>query len=87
MNLSATFHLLHSGRSYYTLMRPSPLGAPHPPEIKHVTMGHDLARGEVLQLFVEGGWWKASELLEEDVGKGEEGGALISEVVVPGEWV
>lgn len=51
-------------------------------------MGSDLAGGEVLQLFVEGGWWKASEHPAEDRGGEEERtGALVSEVVVPGEFL
>lgn len=48
--------------------------------------------GEVKQLFVDGGWWKASEIPPEDLASAEQGGAdakertgcLISEVVVPG---
>jgi predicted cupin superfamily sugar epimerase len=58
-------------------------------------MGSDIASGEVTQLFVPGGWWKASELPEEDrllldsplaeeQGLKERIGCLISEVVVPG---
>lgn len=30
-------------------------------------MGSDSSRGEVRQLVVEGGWWKASEIPEEDL--------------------
>lgn len=69
-------------------MRPGPNGAP--PEIKTAVMGDDHAKGEVRQLFVPGGWWKASELPEEDLeeakkaGEHERVGALITEVVVPG---
>lgn len=53
-------------------------------------MGSDLTKGEVTQLFVPGGWWKASEIPEEDLSlmEGEtlrdRVGCLISEVVVPG---
>ncbi|BGP54980.1 hypothetical protein JCM8202v2_002568 [Rhodotorula sphaerocarpa] len=91
MNKSITYHLLHQGRAKYTLIRPSPAGSSDTaPEIKHVVMGHDSERGEVRQLVVEGGWWKASEIPEEDLQEGEAGderdrtGCLISEVVVPG---
>ena len=49
--------------------------------------------GEVTQFFVPGGWWKASEIPDDDMelvkaGKIDEDhiGCLISEVVVPG-WV
>ena len=47
-------------------------------------MGENVDEGEVRQLIVEGGWWKASELLEEDLdGDDQERiGCLISEVVV-----
>jgi len=47
-------------------------------------MGEDIEKGEVRQLIVEGGWWKASELPEEDLAGGdrEKTGCLISEVVV-----
>ena len=47
-------------------------------------MGENVEKGEVRQLIVEGGWWKASELPEEDLeGDDKERiGCLISEVVV-----
>ncbi|KAF5309505.1 hypothetical protein D9619_012341 [Psilocybe cf. subviscida] len=54
-------------------------------------MGTNIGAGEVLQLFVEGGWWKASEIPPEDVESvkksevdPERVGCLITEVVVPG---
>lgn len=84
--MQQTFHLHHSGRSLYTLVRPSTTPGV-PPEIKNVIMGENVEAGEVRQLFVEGGWWKASEMPEDDLkdlGDGERRGALISEVVVPG---
>ncbi|BGO90832.1 hypothetical protein NBRC10512_005843 [Rhodotorula toruloides] len=90
MNKSVTFHALHAGRALYTLVKPLPPNSPTgaEPEIKHVVMGSDASKGEVRQLFVEGGWWKASEIPEEDLKVGEEDkehtGCLISEVVVPG---
>ncbi|BGP39202.1 hypothetical protein JCM10450v2_003157 [Rhodotorula kratochvilovae] len=85
LNLSTTYHLLHQGRARYTLLRPAADGKGKP-EMKIVVMGADAARGEVRQLVVEGGWWKASEVPEEDLKDGEEDstGCLISEVVVPG---
>jgi hypothetical protein len=52
-------------------------------------MGSNLAAGELLQLYVPGGWWKASKIPAEDL-KGLEGehkdrvGCLISEIVCPG---
>jgi uncharacterized protein len=82
-----TFHLHHAGRAIYTLVNPRT----SPPEIQRVVMGPDSSAGELKQLFVGGGWWKASELLEEDLQaagedeeKKEKTGCLISEVVVPG---
>lgn len=85
-SLSQTFHTHHAGRALYTLVRPSSTPG-QAPEIKHVTMGEALEKGEVRQLVVEGGWWKASEIPPEDLKDGtdeEKVGCLISEVVVPG---
>lgn len=87
MNKSITYHLLHQGRARYTLIRPAS-GPSSSPEIKHVVMGADSSQGEVRQLVVEGGWWKASEIPREDLNDEEADrdkiGCLISEVVVPG---
>lgn len=53
-------------------------------------MGENTSKGEVRQLFVEGGWWKSSEIPPEDLEGTKEGdggervGCLISEVVTPG---
>ncbi len=54
-------------------------------------MGSNISAGEVLQLYVPGGWWKASEIPAEDLEAVRSGhidpervGCLISEVVVPG---
>ncbi|GAA5977580.1 hypothetical protein JCM5350_002280 [Sporobolomyces pararoseus] len=88
LNKSTTYHLLHNGRACYTLVRPS-ANKGKKPEIKQVTVGEDIEKGELRQLIVEGGWWKASELPQEDLVAGEEEktGCLISEVVVPGfDW-
>ncbi|SOV02208.1 uncharacterized protein UDID_00818 [Ustilago sp. UG-2017a] len=59
--------------------------------VHHAVMGGDIAKSEVRQLLVEGGWWKVSEVPEEDREAAENGsadgsrvGALISEVVTPG---
>ncbi|GAA6058839.1 hypothetical protein JCM10212_002783 [Sporobolomyces blumeae] len=94
LNKSVTYHLHHSGRARYTLLRPSTKST-GPPEIKQYVVGPDVEKGELLQLVVEGGWWKCSELLDEDLvagtSEGPDGqdrtGCLISEVVVPGfDW-
>lgn len=77
--MAQTFHLQHRGRAQYTLVRARP--APEKPEIKRVILGPNAPAGELLQLIVPGGWWKASELLAEDLGTGEEPACLISEVV------
>jgi hypothetical protein len=53
-------------------------------------MGANIAAGELLQLYVPGGWWKASEIPAEDLEKAsaedakDRVGCLISEVVCPG---
>ncbi len=65
--------------------------------MKRIMLGPNVLEGEVTQLFVPGGWWKASEIPKEDLamidhheGEGskedlkERIGCLISEVVVPG---
>ena len=88
-----TFHVHHAGRALYTLIKP-PSSPQTLPDIRRIIMGSNIATGEVTQLFVPGGWWKASELPEEDLllltapgaepGLNERIGCLISEVVVPG---
>jgi predicted cupin superfamily sugar epimerase len=85
-----TFHVHHAGRSLYTLIKP-PTNSNELPTIKRVVMGTNIQAGEVLQLYVPGGWWKASEIPPEDVESVKRGeadpesvGCLITEVVVPG---
>ncbi|OXG12416.1 hypothetical protein C367_06247 [Cryptococcus neoformans Ze90-1] len=93
MNLHSTFHLHHAGRALYTLIRPAQ-GNGDEPTVRRVIMGSNSSLGEVTQLFVPGGCWKASEIPEEDMlllaapeednDLKERIGCLISEVVVPG---
>lgn len=96
-NKSPTMYLLHHGASRYTLIRAAAPWGPYDPdaepyklpEIRTVTMGTDFVAGEVLQLLVEGGWWKVSMLPDSEPARvpaeGMVGlGALISEVVTPG---
>lgn len=87
-----TFHIHHAGRALYTLISPS-ADKGKGPTVRKVVMGSDLSKGEVTQLFVPGGWWKASEIPEDDLrllkdpdsdALKEHIGCLISEVVVPG---
>ena len=87
-----TFHIHHAGRALYTLIAPSSDKAKRP-NVQKVVMGSDISKGEVTQLFVPGGWWKASEIPEDDLrlldspqseDLHERIGCLISEVVVPG---
>lgn len=84
-----TFHIHHSGRSLYTLIKP-PSSPDEKPIVKRVIMGANIAAGELLQLYVPGGWWKASEIPAEDLEKAsaedanDKVGCLISEVVCPG---
>ncbi|WVQ86136.1 hypothetical protein IAT38_008304 [Cryptococcus sp. DSM 104549] len=94
MNLHSTFHIHNAGRALYTLIKP-PTTPSELPTIHRVVMGSNPSLGEVTQLFVPGGWWKASEIPDEDLllldapgategGLAEKIGCLISEVVVPG---
>ncbi|MCB1616391.1 MAG: cupin domain-containing protein, partial [Pseudomonadales bacterium] len=71
-NRSDIMHYFHAGSSldYYLIDSDG--------ELSQVRLGADLDKGEVLQLLVKGGSWKASRLPE----GGEYG--LISEAVVPG---
>ncbi|KAN0061793.1 hypothetical protein ACQY0O_005786 [Thecaphora frezii] len=97
LNKSPTMHLHHAGRSRYTLISAKrPLGqgltdSRGLPLTKVVTVGEDVEKGEVRQLLVEGGWWKVSQVPEEDRAKASQAevdnervGAIISECVVPG---
>lgn len=87
------FHIHHAGRALYTLIKP-PSSADTEPEVYRVVVGPDVLNGELTQLYVPGGWWKASEIPEEDMllldaptadaNLREHIGCLISEVVVPG---
>ena len=79
----------------YTLIEP-PSSSDTKPTIHRIILGSDISRGEVSQLFVPGGWWKASEIPEEDrllleapdaeTELRERIGCFISEIVIPG-WV
>ena len=63
-------HFYHGGAPIiYTLV--SPTG-----ELRQETLGANLNEGQLLQLLVPGGWWKASQL-----NSGEYG--LVSEAVSP----
>ncbi|WP_250656705.1 cupin domain-containing protein [Alkalimarinus coralli] len=70
-NKSDIIHFYHSGFPIeYTLI--SPEG-----QLTRYILGPNLEDGQQFQLLVEGGYWKASRLLEGDYG-------LISESVCPG---
>ena len=74
LNQSDIVHYFHLGDpiTYYLL---------HPNgELKTVVMGSDVRNGQVLQLTVPGGVWKASEIPSD----GSHGFGLISEAVTPG---
>ncbi|KAH7107790.1 RmlC-like cupin domain-containing protein [Auriculariales sp. MPI-PUGE-AT-0066] len=81
-NKSLTVHVLHHGRSLYTLIKPGPPGAA--PTIRKVVMGDNAQAGEVRQLVVGGDEWKMSEIPDIDLRSGKDVGCLITEVVVPG---
>ena len=74
LNQSDIVHYFHLGDpiTYYLL---HPTG-----ELETVVMGSDVRNGQVLQLTVPGGVWKASEIPSE----GPHGFGLISEAVTPG---
>lgn len=73
LNKSDIMHYYHLGDPIrYTLIFPDGT-------LETLVMGSDVARGQLLQLHVKGGIWKASELLPGDHGYG-----LISEAVSPG---
>lgn len=73
LNKSDIVHYYHLGDPIrYTMIYPD--GSK-----EQVIMGSDVSKGELLQLTVKGGVWKASELLP-----GEHGYGLISEAVSPG---
>lgn len=72
-NKSDIMHYYHLGDPVrYTLIYPDG-------KLETIIMGSDVTHGQVLQLMVKGGIWKASELLNSDYGYG-----LISEAVSPG---
>jgi uncharacterized protein len=72
-NTSDIMHYYHLGNPIrYTLIYPDG-------KLVTVIMGSDVTQGQVLQLMVKGGIWKASELLGGDYDYG-----LISEAVSPG---
>lgn len=73
LNKSDIVHYYHLGDPIrYTMIYPDG-------RKEQVIMGSDVSKGELLQLTVKGGVWKASELLP-----GEHGYGLISEAVSPG---
>ena len=74
LNQSDIVHYFHLGDpiTYYLL---HPTG-----ELETTVMGSDVRRGQVLQLTVPGGVWKASEIPS----NGSHGFGLISEAVTPG---
>ncbi|UTT96647.1 hypothetical protein NDA17_006838 [Ustilago hordei] len=95
-NIATCIYYVTSRSKYTLISAKAPLGKglvdkTGDPLTKVIVMGDDIAKGEVRQLLVEGGWWKVSEVPEEDREAVENGsadgsrvGALISEVVTPG---
>ncbi|UXY33126.1 cupin domain-containing protein [Streptomyces sp. HUAS TT20] len=72
LNTAHITHFLNSGGPIrYLLLAPDG-------EVHEVTMGDDLAAGQVLTFTCPGGWWKTSRLVD---GAGH---GLISEMVAPG---
>ncbi|KAH6968593.1 hypothetical protein HG530_013430 [Fusarium avenaceum] len=82
-NRSRVIHALHRGRGRYVLIHPDG-------RVESFIVGNAVERGERIQWVVEGDIWKASYLLPNVSGSGQESdggepeGLLISETVVPG---
>lgn len=73
LNQSDIVHYYHLGDPIqYMLMFPDGT-------LQTIVMGHDILAGQCLQLYVPGGIWKASRLMQ-----GAAGFGLISEAVSPG---
>jgi predicted cupin superfamily sugar epimerase len=70
-NRSDIIHYFHSGSSIRYLIV-SPDG-----KVEEKTLGCDIANGELPQMIVQGGYWKAARLSSGEYG-------LISEAVAPG---
>lgn len=81
-NKARTVHTLHKGRGRYVIIHADEEGEEK--RIETFTVGHNVAKGERLQWIVEGGKFKASYLLPDQVGGDSSQGLLISETVVPG---
>ncbi|KAK0638780.1 RmlC-like cupin domain-containing protein [Cercophora newfieldiana] len=83
-NRGRTVHTLHRGRGRYVTIHADEPGH----RVETFVVGQDIAKGERLQWIVEGGKFKASFLLPDVDGNGEETGKseglLISETVIPG---
>jgi len=82
-------HVLQQGRSEYTLIYPPSEKTRGKTVIERKIMGN--RPGELRQLYVEGGVWKKSRLLPEDLERVKSTevpsshiGCLITEVVTPG---
>ena len=75
-NQSDIIHYHHSGTALkYTTI--SPKG-----ELSETILGSDITRGEQPQLLVQGGYWKATELVKQEHISADY--CLISEAVIPG---
>lgn len=70
-NKSDIIHYFHSGSAItYFIIHPNG-------QLEKQILGNDVLRGQIPQLIIKGGCWKASELLEGEYG-------LLSEAVSPG---
>jgi len=88
-NRSTIYHAQHCGSARYLIIHASEWEPGKHARIESVVLGPNVDKGEVMQLVVQGGTYKASYLIDAgtDVvnGKATEGaGCLITEVVVPG---
>ena len=81
MNLSDIIHYHHGGCTLtYLLLDPSK------GKIEKKRLGQNIASGDVLQLVVPGGTWKATVLMSEDEGSEHDScdWGLLGEAVAPG---
>lgn len=75
-NRSDILHFWQGGSAlHYTLITPDG-------ELRQFVMGPNIADGELLQMLVPGGYWKASELRTSAIASADYG--LVSEAVCPG---
>ncbi|KAI4101282.1 MAG: hypothetical protein L6R37_005025 [Teloschistes peruensis] len=82
-NKARTMHTLHKGRGRYVIVHADEEEHAKPVRVETFVVGQNVDKGERLQWMVEGGKYKASNLLSDQEGESKhnsEEGLLISEV-------